>query len=114
MRAIRDELHKRDYRVVSNWIDAERPENLTGDWFMSPEGRNRLIIDLADIERSNIVVADVMEGIGRRGGMNIEIGIGYASKKTSILIGDPTQFGIFGHVFHKTFPDWLTAFKEYF
>lgn len=115
LRNIRDQLHDTGkWTVVSRWIDTERPENPDKNFFLSDDGMSRLNADLADIRLCNIMVADLTEGMGTRGGVAIEIGYAIGLKKPVILIGKPEMFGIFGHVFHKTFSDWQTAFAEYF
>lgn len=70
--------------------------------------------DIGDLMNSNLVVADLLGGISRRGGMMIEIGYALGLGKTVILIGDPATCGIFGHVFTRVFPDWQSCIVEYF
>lgn len=70
LRQIRDELHeKTQWRVVSRWIDTKRPENPDPKFFMSLEGNMRMQMDLSDLQRCDIVVADMLQGMGRRSGM---------------------------------------------
>lgn len=115
LREIRDLMHRNTKsRVVSRWIDAERPREPDEKFFMSRQGALRLQDDLTDLRKADIVVADVLGGMGRRGGMNIEIGYAHGLGKPIILIGNPADFGIFGHVFAATFPDWQSAFMLYF
>lgn len=115
LRQIRDHLHEwTKYRVVSSWIDTVRPDDLTENFFMSYEGQQRLLADLSDIKKSDVVVADILGGFGRRGGMLIEIGYAVGLGKSIILIGNPAECGIFGNIFDRTFPDWPAAFRNYF
>lgn len=115
LREMRDVLHeKTNWRVVSRWIDTVRPRDPGENFFISPEGRSRLAIDLEDLRQCDLVVVDLLEGIGRRGGVAIEIGYAIGLNKPIVLIGNPVEFGIFGNVFTATFPDWQTAFECYF
>lgn len=114
LRAARDQLEARRWNVVSRWIDMDRAENPDENFFMSDEGKRRMQSDLNDLFRCDMVVADLTDGIGRRGGVMLEIGHAVGAGKTVILIGNPATCGIFGHVFAATFPDWQTAFQRYF
>lgn len=115
LRQIRDRLHeKTKWRVVSRWIDADRPEDPGKKFFISREGALRLQDGLTDIRKCDVVFLDVLEGMSRRGGMTAEMGYGMGLNKDMILIGDPTQLGIFGNVFDQTFKDWDAAFRLYF
>jgi len=114
LRQIRDQLHeKTKLRVVSRWIDAERPRNPDEKFFISRHGRLRLQDDLTDLRKCDFVVADILEGMGRRGGMAIEIGYAIGLNKPVHLIGNPAEFGIFGNVFHETSADWEAFFRLY-
>lgn len=115
MRQARDRIHElTGCRVVSTWIDTDRPTDLNENFFFSDNGNRRFHADLDDIRRSDLLVADVLGGIGQRGGMLIEVGYAAGLGKPVILIGDPVQFGIFGNVFAEIFPDWASAFRNYF
>jgi len=101
--------------VKARWLENERPENPTEEFFMSTEGKLRYQQDFEDIASSDILVADMTEGLGRRGGVMIEIGYALGLGKKVILVGgNPILFGVFGNVFVKSFPDWQTAIDKFF
>ena len=112
LQVIRDTLHRRGHDVMSSWIDAQRPENPDEKFFISAEGRQRLRTDIADLNKSDIVVADILGGMGRRGGMMIEIGYAVGCVKPVYLVGNPVELGVFGNIFLETFPDWSTMISE--
>lgn len=115
LRQIRDRLEATgNWTVKSRWIDTERPDPPGADFFMSEDGRRRLLSDLADVRDSDLLVADIMEGMGTRAGMAVEIGYAIGLDRPVILVGDPVAFGIFGNVFVKSFADWDEAFRKYF
>lgn len=95
--------------VTSRWIDAERPEIPGEEFFLSDEGRLRFENDIIDIGMSDILVADTLGGMGRRGGMMMEIGYAYGLGKPVMLVGNPATFGVFGNIFSRVFVDWHSA-----
>jgi len=114
LRQIRDEIHKNPkLRVVSRWIDAARPENPDEKFFLSRDGEQRAKNDFDDIRASDLVVADMLDGFGRRGGMLIEIGYARGLNKPVVLIGNRADFGVFGNIFALSFTDWKTAIENF-
>ncbi len=73
--------------VTSTWINVERPEEPTAEFFKA-NGRERAAADIQDIRMADWLVLDLLDGRGRRGGMMFETGYAAALGMPVFIIGD--------------------------
>ena len=97
-----------DIKVTSRWIDVDRPEDPTPEFFRQ-NGMQRAQADLIDIVSAEILVLDTLDGYGRRGGMMFEAGYAKALNMPIFLVG--TADCIFTQLFPR-WPDWPSVIEH--
>ena len=90
--------------VTSGWIHVDRPEDPTAAFFKE-YGLSRAEADVEDVRRADMLVLDLLDGRGRRGGMMFEAGLAHGLGKPVIVVGDADC--VFTQLF-PTYPDWPT------
>ena len=88
--------------VTSRWIHVDRPEDPTAEFFKT-HGLPRAEADIQDIKRADLLVLDLLDGRGRRGGMMFEAGLAHGLGKPVIVVGDPDC--VFTQLF-TAYPNW--------
>lgn len=110
---IREILESYDFEITSHWLNDsdDRPEPGGDDW---PEHCTpRAIQDVEDVISAHIVVVDVLDGLGRRGGQWSELGISLGLMSTQenrycIVVGDTDNVFVYHPLVIRT-RDWNEA-----
>lgn len=97
LREVRNRLVAGGVEVTSAWLDSERAVDPPS------EARQHALRDLADIDLADMLVLDLLDGRGRRGGMMLEAGYARGIMKHVVVIGDADC--IFTQLFER-FDDW--------
>ena len=103
LRDIADRLRQEGIEVTSKWIWMSRPEDQELQEFFEKSGASRAAEDEHDIAKSDYLVLDTTDGIGRHGGMMYEAGLARGLGKRIAVVGKPV--GVFDRLFMR-FENW--------
>lgn len=109
MQTVALQLISRGFHITSSWVySADRPEQSQ----MSPDFREgRAVIDYEDVEISDILVLDLLDGPGTRGAQWAELGIALGRNLKVMVIGETENIFAY-HPKARIYTDWEACIRD--